>query len=72
MRRTRSVDGISEGERDWSTVSLSDTDTQAYQNAFAGEYPLAERISDCELSIPMYYGLSDEEVDYIVKEINAF
>ncbi len=45
---------------------------EAYQNAFAGEYPLAERISDCELSIPMYYGLSDEEVDYIVKEINAF
>ena len=37
-----------------------------------GEYPIAEEISRTELSIPMYYGLSDEQIDYIVSAINNF
>lgn len=37
-----------------------------------GELPIAEEISRTVLSIPMYYGMTDEEVDYIVYKINKF
>jgi len=38
----------------------------------AGDYPIAEEISRTELSIPMYYGLSDEEIQYVIDVINSF
>lgn len=37
-----------------------------------GDYPIAEEISQTELSLPMYYGMSDEEVDYVITKINSF
>ena len=37
-----------------------------------GELPLAEGISETELSIPMYYGMTDDEVQYVVDVINSF
>lgn len=37
-----------------------------------GDYPIAEEISATELSLPMYYGLTDEEVHYIIDAINEF
>lgn len=37
-----------------------------------GALPIAEEISATELSIPMYYGMTDEEVQYVVDAINAF
>jgi Predicted pyridoxal phosphate-dependent enzyme apparently involved in regulation of cell wall biogenesis len=37
-----------------------------------GELPLAEEISRTELSIPMYYGMSDEQIEYIIDSINSF
>lgn len=37
-----------------------------------GELPVAEKISRTELSIPMYYGMSDEEVDYVINTINKW
>ncbi len=37
-----------------------------------GSLPNAERISKTVLSIPIYYGIRDTEVDYIVKTINSF
>lgn len=37
-----------------------------------GELPIAEEISATELSIPMYYGMTDEEIDYVIDAINAF
>ena len=37
-----------------------------------GELPIAEEISDTELSIPMYYGMTDEEVQYVIDCINGF
>lgn len=37
-----------------------------------GELPIAEEISATELSIPMYYGLTDVEIDYIIKAMNEF
>lgn len=37
-----------------------------------GELPRAEKISCTELSLPMYYGMSDEESNYIIQCINEF
>ena len=37
-----------------------------------GDYPIAEEISATELSIPMYYGMTDEEVQYVIDRINDF
>jgi dTDP-4-amino-4,6-dideoxygalactose transaminase len=37
-----------------------------------GDFPIAEEISSTELSIPMYYGMSDEEVQYVVEKINEW
>lgn len=37
-----------------------------------GELPIAEEISATELSIPMYYGMTDEEVKYVIDAINEF
>ena len=47
---------------------------KAYANeAFSKEtYPIAEKISNTVLSIPMYYGMTDEEVSYVIDEINMF
>lgn len=37
-----------------------------------GDFPIAEEISRTELSIPMYYGITDEEISYVVNSINEF
>ena len=37
-----------------------------------GDYPIAEEISRTELSIPMYYGMTDEEISYVIDELNSF
>ena len=37
-----------------------------------GELPIAERISRCEVSLPLYYGMADEMVEYVIEVINKF
>ena len=37
-----------------------------------GELPVAEEISATELSLPMYYGMKDEEIEYVIGAINMF
>ncbi|MGN0240420.1 MAG: DegT/DnrJ/EryC1/StrS family aminotransferase [Candidatus Weimeria sp.] len=37
-----------------------------------GDFPIAEEISSTELSIPMYYGMTDEEVQYVIDRINEW
>ena len=37
-----------------------------------GDFPIAEEISATELSIPMYYGMKDEEVQYVIDKINEW
>lgn len=37
-----------------------------------GDYPIAEEISATELSLPMYYGMTNDEVNYIINKINNF
>lgn len=37
-----------------------------------GDFPIAEEISETELSIPMYYGMTDAEVKYVIETVNCF
>ena len=37
-----------------------------------GALPVAEEISRTELSLPMYYGMSEEEIRYVIDAINEF
>lgn len=41
-------------------------------NIKKGDLPLAEEISATELSIPMYYGMTDAEINYVIETINYF
>lgn len=37
-----------------------------------GSLPIAEEISATQLSLPMYYGMTDEEIQYVIDAINSF
>ena len=37
-----------------------------------GDFPVAEKISETELSIPIFYGMTDEQVSYVIEWINRF
>lgn len=37
-----------------------------------GDFPIAEEISATELSLPMYYGMTDDEISYVINKINHF
>lgn len=37
-----------------------------------GELPIAEEISATELSLPLFYGITEKEIFYIIKTINEF
>nr|MBP3598619.1 DegT/DnrJ/EryC1/StrS family aminotransferase [Eubacterium sp.] len=37
-----------------------------------GDYPVAEELSRTQLSIPLYYGMTEEEQDYVIDKINQF
>lgn len=51
--------------------------TIADQGAYAADSrlsptPLARRLADTELSLPLYFGMTDEEIDYVIDALNAF
>lgn len=37
-----------------------------------GHYPISEEISSTQLSLPIYYGMPDEQVNYVIDKINKF
>jgi dTDP-4-amino-4,6-dideoxygalactose transaminase len=45
---------------------------QAYADELIPPQPIAELISNQEVSIPMYYGMTNEEVDHVINVINKF
>lgn len=44
----------------------------AHLNLWVGSLPIAEEISRTVLSIPMYYGMTEEQIDYVITKLNAF
>lgn len=37
-----------------------------------GDFPIAEEISETELSLPIYYGMTDDEIQYVIDCVNEF
>ena len=37
-----------------------------------GDFPAAEAISETELSLPMFYGMTEEEIQYVIQTVNHF
>ena len=37
-----------------------------------GDFPIAEKISKTELSLPIFYGMSEQEIEFVVDRINKF
>lgn len=37
-----------------------------------GDYPIAERYADEVLSLPMYNGMTEEEISYVIRKVNEF
>ena len=37
-----------------------------------GTLPIAEKICKTELSLPIYYGMTDEEIQYVIDSVNEF
>jgi dTDP-4-amino-4,6-dideoxygalactose transaminase len=44
----------------------------AYKDLIHGSLPIAEKIAAEQLSLPLYYGMSDEQVMYVIDVINQF
>lgn len=45
---------------------------KAYEEMNNESYPNAEKIANEEVSLPMYYGLTDEEISYVIDAINNY
>jgi dTDP-4-amino-4,6-dideoxygalactose transaminase len=41
-------------------------------NIEKGSLPIAEEISETQLSLPMYYGMTDEQIQFVIDCINQF
>lgn len=41
-------------------------------NVPKGSFPITERLAETELSIPLYYGMTDDEADYVIACLNHF
>ena len=37
-----------------------------------GDFPIAEKISATQLSLPMYYGMTEEQIQYVIGKVNEF
>lgn len=47
---------------------------EAYQDLGyqKGDFPIAEEISRTELSLPIYYGMKEDEIQYVIEKVNEF
>lgn len=47
-------------------------DQKAYSQYSFNELPISRIIAQQELSLPLYYGMTNEEIDYVIDKINKF
>ncbi len=45
---------------------------KAYKSDMLNDLPIAKQIADEELSLPLYYGMTDEEINYVIDTINKY
>jgi dTDP-4-amino-4,6-dideoxygalactose transaminase len=48
------------------------SEAYAYLNIGRGSLPITEKLADQVLSLPLFYGMTDTEIDTVVAAINAF
>lgn len=48
------------------------TDQPCYQENHLGKTPVSSKLAHTQLSLPMYIGMTDEEIQYVVDAINEF
>lgn len=51
---------------------ISIANQKAYAKDNLAKLPLAEKIAKMELSLPMYYGMTDNEVEYVIDVLNSY
>ena len=37
-----------------------------------GNFPIAEKIAEEVISLPVWFGMKDEEIDYVIEKINEW
>lgn len=47
-------------------------DQECYKEENLAHLPIAEYIASSELSLPMYYGMTDDEIQYVIDAVNGF
>ena len=45
---------------------------KAYKDDNLNDLPIAKKIADEELSLPLYYGMTDKEIDYVIDALNNY
>ncbi len=53
-------------------VAIHRQEAYADLNMEEGTLPICEEISQTELSIPLYYGMRKEEIDFVIQALNEF
>lgn len=51
---------------------ISIADQKAYEALKLPKLPVSQKIAATELSLPMYVGMSDNEIDYVIDAVNKF
>lgn len=48
------------------------TDQPCYANEHLASTPVSRKIAATQLSLPLYIGMTDEEIDYVIEAVNSF
>lgn len=48
------------------------SDAYEYLGYKGGDYPITENYADTVVSLPLYEGMTDEEIDYVIEKINGY
>ncbi len=53
-------------------IPLHLTQAYAFLGSKKGDFPVAEKLANEILSLPMYPGLTEEHIEYVYEKIKAF
>ena len=72
----RTIPIVLTGQRDRNPVHYPIpphlSDAYGYLGYKPGDFPITEHFADTVISLPLYEGMTDEEIDYVVEVINRY
>lgn len=68
LKEYLSKHGISTGEH----YPIAICDQTAYKNNDFGDLPISRTIAKQQLSLPLYFGMTDLEIEYVIQKINNY